>query len=1165
MRWLIIILFALLLIGCGDIARSDRQVQSDPGVVGNGTVRLRTGPVHSALGLTQQSIGGDRFLVHHTPEQLLVSDQNTHTDVYFHDLETHRCEQISRAHGTYPNGASSWATISRDGNLVAFESTASNLVPGDTNGHKDVFLFNRRTGKTLLISRGLGGAQSNGESYDAQIAPDGNVVVFASRSTNLVPGDTNGFADVFLYDVANRSLIRINVDPLGGEVVGSDSDQPTLFPDGKWVVYVSSGSNLPGANGVPQLYVTRPSNGKLFHVTKNLSGESANGTCSAPTFGGRTHLSFTSEATNLAPDDSNGVSDVFLMDKITQEIRLASRDDGGTPLAGTSRDSVLSADGTKLAFVTETGGSAHDFGVAPRVVLRDLATETNTIVSEPGEFSDGVGLTASGSKVVFGAITSHTTSPDAAEAGLFFHDAAAPGVQTLACQTCDFPEAWPGLKTLTFTYGWDADEDNPDALEVHDLNKDGHKDLLFISSVNGDSNIHQVSVKFADGAGGYLDALNIPLNTAVEDMASGDLNGDGWLDLIIAGRRGSGRPDAIYLLLGNSSGFFEAPTVTETNGPPTKLLIADFNNDGKPDVAVRIASSFLKLFVGDGAGGFSHLNTYTFSGSIATFWAGHLNDDSLTDLIAVESNTGMASVYLGLGGGAFGPPLQSIVGGNEPWVTPFPNTVWIDVADFNGDGKLDVAACNRDDHTDRHAISLALGDGSGLFSPPQVFPSDRDNPSQCYAGDYDGDGKADLMVKCGESVLLLIGDGAGGFKATRHFEDRAVVRSIALADVDGDGHIDLATSGINWISPGSDRNSILLGDGAGHFGPPQYDVQQGAVSVVLGDVNGDGHLDAATANSQTNSVSVILGTGSGEFEGAAHFPVGDEPVQVKLDDFDCDGRLDLMSVNRSGNSLSLLRGNGVGGFEPAVHVAVGQLPLSMDVGDLNGDGIPDVVVANRGSDLISVLLGDGSGGFSSAAEVTGTWPGSVKLGDLDGDRHLDLIVGSLGAHTVELWFGDGTGGFDDSFVNIVGMAQPSELEVVDGDNDGSLDIGLVSDFDFLWRLIDPGDLISGSQQFGGLSAPATALEPADMDGDGFQDWATCSGRGVLAVANGTATGWLRAGDSPDFPGQDSLQLYHTGVGGQDIAIGDLDGDGDLDLVMATGDDTLCVVKNLACP
>ena len=139
-------------------------------------------------------------------------------------------------------------------------------------------------------------------------------------------------------------------------------------------------------------------------------------------------------------------------------------------------------------------------------------------------------------------------------------------------------------------------------------------------------------------------------------------------------------------------------------------------------------------------------------------------------------------------------------------------------------------------------------------------------------------------------------------------------------------------------------------------------------AVAVGDFNGDGDLDIATA-AFNNTVTVLLGLGSGEFTGAATFPVGSFPQSLAVVDFNDDGKLDIVTANSGDNSVTVLLGNGSGGFAPAAGspFGVGANPQSVLGVDVNGDGKPDIVTANLNDNTLTVLLGDGTGGFPVAA------------------------------------------------------------------------------------------------------------------------------------------------------------------------------------------------------
>jgi Tol biopolymer transport system component len=208
--------------------------------------------------------------------------------------------------------------LSADGRVVAFESEASNLVPGDTNGRQDVFVRDRQTGTTARVSRGRGGVQGNDDSFGAMLSADGRFVAFASDASNLVPGDTNGERDVFVRDRRTGTTERVSLGP-NGRQGNADSDNPSLSSDGQFVAFYSYASNLvPGdTNGERDVFVRDRRTGTTERVNLGPNGVQGNdfsgsyGAIPVLSANGR-FVAFDSSANNLVQDDTNGQADVFV-------------------------------------------------------------------------------------------------------------------------------------------------------------------------------------------------------------------------------------------------------------------------------------------------------------------------------------------------------------------------------------------------------------------------------------------------------------------------------------------------------------------------------------------------------------------------------------------------------------------------------------------------------------------------------------------------------------------------------------------------------------------------------------------------------------------------------------------------------------------------------------
>ena len=288
----------------------------------------------------------------------------------------------------------------------------------------------------------------------------------------------------------------------------------------------------------------------------------------------------------------------------------------------------------------------------------------------------------------------------------------------------------------------------------------------------------------------------------------------------------------------------------------------------------------------------------------------------------------------------------------------------------------------------------------------------------------------------------MLNNGSGGFNPGTMpvAANGSTPFSIKLGDVDGDGLLDAVTANFN-----DNTVSLLINNGAGGFNAGTAFTVGGAGpnSVALGDVNGDGLLDAVTANTNSDGVGVLLNNGSGGFSAGSGFTAGgDGPSSVALIDIDLDGRLDAVTANFSSNNVSVVRNDGAGGFSGGFQLAAvgGNGPIFIAVGDVNSDGLPDAVTANFSSNNVSVLINNGTGGLDAGTPYgVGGSPNSVALGDLNGDGNLDIVTANQSTNTISVLINNGDGHFTARTPVAVDGNTPSSVALGDVNGDGHLD------------------------------------------------------------------------------------------------------------------------------
>ncbi len=655
----------------------------------------------------------------------------------------------------------------------------------------------------------------------------------------------------------------------------------------------------------------------------------------------------------------------------------------------------------------------------------------------------------------------------------------------------------------------------------------------------------------------FLAAMNF--NSAGQDtwsVATGDLNGDGIADLVLADQCGTNNcgSGSVSVLLGIGDGTF-SNAISYQAGGTNALAVAmgDVNGDGKVDVIVAsnclnnndCSTGSVSVLMSNGDGTLQSPVTYGSGGQSSQYVAlADVNGDAKADIVVTNNcasnnncSNGSVGVMLNNGDGTF----QSAVA----YDTTGQSSRFVATADLNNDGKADLVVANycADNNCSNGSMSVLLGNGDGSFQTAVSYVSGGQGTQALAIGDVNGDGKSDVVLadnclsnsncQVGQ-ISLLLGNGDGTFQASTMFNSGGTyTRSVALADINGDDKLDvLAASqtdqGGQWQDGGV--VSVLLGNGDATFQPAfaYTSGQYAGISLAVTDLNRDGKLDVVMANECVNNyscltggVSVYLGNGDGTLVGAPNYnPGGWAALSVAVADVDADGKLDLLVTEACNNNnscstgiVSVLLGNGDGTFKPAVQYdSAGQDSFAIVAGDVNGDGKLDLLIANEcaqsncSNASISVLLGNGDGTFQAATaySTNGLDTLSLATGDVNGDGKIDIVT---------------TNECDSNCTN-------GSLSVLLGNGDGSFQTAVPYN--------------SGGQY-------AFSIAIADLNGDGKSDLVAanqCATSGDCSTGNVVVL--LGNGDGTFQP----AVSYGSGGGyAFAVAVGDLNGDGKADVVV----------------
>ncbi len=488
-----------------------------------------------------------------------------------------------------------------------------------------------------------------------------------------------------------------------------------------------------------------------------------------------------------------------------------------------------------------------------------------------------------------------------------------------------------------FHFGATYNDARPVALTTGDFNADGRLDLAVANhdGVGSNNDKNGVSVWLGNGNGTFKFKKAYDIASYPISIATGDLDGNGQLDLVIVSSLASN----VSVLHGTGGGNFVAATgygLAEEDG--SDVVVEDLDNDGDLDMAGACGRA-ITVLRNNGSGNFQPAVANLVTGGALNVTSADFNADGTPD-IAVSGGPGYPSnkviVIPVQANGSFGAAVSYTVGtGPEGFVA----------ADFNNDGFPDLATSNSSNN-----ISVLMNKGDGTFFPTQTFAAGV-SPRSIGAADFTGDGKLDLIVTNhtdAATLRLLRGTGTGRFRAPQSFDAGPWAGVLTIADFDEDGDQDVAAACGLW---GCNTMRIILSDGPSSFASPiTYVIAPHVNDVEPADLNSDGVIDLAV---HASGMFSLLGNGDGTFSIVSNPDPGAGGVEVA--DFNRDGIMDLALTHHLA-SLCVTLGNGDGTFQTPTYFATGNGEGAAVAIDFNGDDWPDLLMAQEYGEGVAVAI-----------------------------------------------------------------------------------------------------------------------------------------------------------------------------------------------------------------